>query len=771
MERLRGAVAAVVCFATVTATLLSWQSFTTDPRHYLVPGLVIGGLVLVAGVAVRWARMPGAVVALVQLAVGLLATSAYLSGTPIPVTAAARARLDQAFTDCGNVLAHNLPPMPVQHGLAPMLLPGALLAYWVADVLACTLRRPSLAGLVLLGVFTVPFSVVGGGVRWFVFVLAAVGFLALLAVQESDRVGRWGRRLGDDTPGAVNGITDQGRAGAPVLIGAAATALAVAVPSFLPTMSIDVSSWGGGGNHSHDPIVVTNPMVGMYGSLHQQPNQPLVQVAVTSGVPQQPAYLRIAVLTKFNGTEWSTGDRSIPTDHTSEQAIDLPAGVQVGDATSYRITALPSFKSSWLPTFDVTTRISAAGDWRFDTDTYDFIAADPSLTTAGLTYADTAAPLAPSKQALERAPSGAAGVPSTYTELPTGFPTQVTQLAESLTADQPTPFQQAVALQNWFAKSGGFRYSLERSGGDSSDDLLHFVTDNKVGYCQQFATAMAAMARAIGIPARVAVGFLHSTPTPDGSYVFRGQDMHAWPELWFQGVGWVRFEPTPGVGASLPAYTQGVRLAGAGAGIDPGDTPTKAPPGEKGPGIHGKKPDQGARPATTPVRQPVSHPDRRSWAWAWVCLGILVAAALLASPWWLRRRRRLRRLAGGVEDAWAELRDTASDLGLPWAEGASPREQGSRLGRYVGTGEAYEALGRIVLAVERTRYARTPGSSATARDTAVVLAALEERTDAPTMRRARVLPRSLFSARPTGEGRGRAAAERESERRLVDRVG
>ena len=66
---------------------------------------------------------------------------------------------------------------------------------------------------------------------------------------------------------------------------------------------------------------------------------------------------------------------------------------------------------------------SAVGDWRFDTDTYDFIAADPTLTTAGLTYADTAAPIDPSKEALEHAPFGSTGVPASYTELPAGFQT------------------------------------------------------------------------------------------------------------------------------------------------------------------------------------------------------------------------------------------------------------------------------------------------------------------------------------------------------------
>ena len=78
------------------------------------------------------------------------------------------------------------------------------------------------------------------------------------------------------------------------------------------------------------------------------------------------------------------------------------------------------------------------------------------------------------------------------------------------------------------------------------DLLAAFVTNDRVGYCEQFAAAMAAMGRVLGIPSRVVVGFLDGTTQEDGRILYTSDDRHAWPEMYFTGVGWVRFEPTPG---------------------------------------------------------------------------------------------------------------------------------------------------------------------------------------------------------------------------------
>src|SRR5690606_28719934 len=99
--------------------------------------------------------------------------------------------------------------------------------------------------------------------------------------------------------------------------------------------------------------------------------------------------------------------------------------------------------------------------------------------------------------------------------------------------------------------------SLERVDAVGDDDLLAFLSPaGRTGYCEQFSASMALMARSLGIPARVAVGFL-SPERAGNDWVFSAHDLHAWPELYFEGAGWVRFEPTPGSrSGGAPDYTR-----------------------------------------------------------------------------------------------------------------------------------------------------------------------------------------------------------------------
>ena len=132
------------------------------------------------------------------------------------------------------------------------------------------------------------------------------------------------------------------------------------------------------------------------------------------------------------------------------------------------------------------------------------------------------------------------------TAVPRDLPEVITTRAREVTRGADSDFAKAVALQDWFRQDGGFRYSLEQRSGSGMDLLAAFVTDDRVGYCEQFAAAMAAMGRALDIPSRVVVGFLDGTTQPDGRILYTSDDRHAWPEMYFSGVGWVRFEPTPG---------------------------------------------------------------------------------------------------------------------------------------------------------------------------------------------------------------------------------
>ena len=103
-----------------------------------------------------------------------------------------------------------------------------------------------------------------------------------------------------------------------------------------------------------------------------------------------------------------------------------------------------------------------------------------------------------------------------------------------------------LTLQDWFRSE--FQYSLNVPQGHSTSAIEAFLR-NRIGYCEQFAGTFAAMARSLGVPARVAVGYTQGLEQPDGSRQVLGKNAHAWPEIWFDGLGWVPFEPTPGRGA------------------------------------------------------------------------------------------------------------------------------------------------------------------------------------------------------------------------------
>jgi transglutaminase-like putative cysteine protease len=122
-----------------------------------------------------------------------------------------------------------------------------------------------------------------------------------------------------------------------------------------------------------------------------------------------------------------------------------------------------------------------------------------------------------------------------------------------VTAGARSPYAAVLALESWFRQRGGFRYE-EQPPLSNRPPLVHFVTSSRAGYCQHFAGAMAVMARLLGIPARVAVGFT-SGKYEDGAWTVSDHNAHAWVEVWFPRYGWVPFDPTPGRGTFSALYS------------------------------------------------------------------------------------------------------------------------------------------------------------------------------------------------------------------------
>jgi transglutaminase-like putative cysteine protease len=787
---------AAVTAATTWLTMLSWRGFSDLWGQFLGPLILVAVVVPVSGVLLRAAPIPRRLGALLHVLVVALLVWLMLGGSPTHPFSSSHdlgVRVGHAWMSAQTYQA------PIPHsvpGVAPLLIPCGALALLVVDMLACWLRRVPLAGLPLLAVYCVPISVIGNGVSWVVFLLAAAGFLLMMFLHESAHITRWGRPLGTSAaaadPSGFGVRTGASKSNA-TTVGSAALVLAVLLPVFIPTLHLDgLGLFGPGG--SGDGVKVINPVVDMRRNLNRGKDVPLLTVKTDD---TDPSYLRIAVLTLFNGVEWTSGNRSIVSDQTASGLLPLAeqglAANVPTDPHNYTVTATQDFDSHWLPTMFPVSSVNAVGDWHWDATTMDFIAGNDSTSTADLTWTMSAVKPQLSSYSMINSLTAPLDIETPYTALPSTFPTYVSTLAKRVTAKAHSRFEQAVMLQSFFRDEGGFRYSLKRAGGDSSEALLNFLTPGKghrVGYCEQFAAAFAVMARTLDLPARVAIGFRSPKKTGNGQYVYSAYDLHAWPEVYFRGSGWVKFEPTPvsslpGGAGAVPTYTTDTPKKPSG----PASAPTSA----------------GGRFTTDPASRSTKRPgdtnattgsgSNADVPWTAILVTLLVLAvigAIAFVPGAVRRRRRSRRLEGGAEEAWDELRDSALDLGVGWPAYRSPHETGYLLSAWFGPEPdgaplvrpprgrgmapgAEDALGRIVFTLERVRYARSaedvPG--ALADDVRTCIISLEHGCTRGALRRARWFPRSLFGR--SRRAAARADLEREPEAvaagGVVDHVG
>jgi hypothetical protein len=333
-------------------------------------------------------------------------------------------------------------------------------------------------------------------------------------------------------------------------------------------------------------------------------------------------------------------------------------------------------------------------------------------TTVGLDYTASYLDIEPTAQQLADAPAPVS-VSSQYLYLPKSLPPMIVATANQVGGTGTTPYEKAVRLQSWFQTGGHFHYSVTapstKNDSGSSSAIVDFLQQKK-GYCVHFASAMAVMARALYIPARVAVGFLPGKQQADGWRVISSHDAHAWPELYFEGVGWVRFEPTPrddGVAATQPSWsvpTKSVPAVPSGSAVPEPTTSASSSAAAKTP----KKEITDPKVALAKKQSGAGVP--------WRLVGILLVVVLaLSAPLLTSRlssRRRWSRAGSAgttsalAEAAWADLRLKLSDLGVRWDPAWTPRVLEQQLvDEYEFTGEVLTALDRLAMEIETARYA------------------------------------------------------------------
>ena len=721
---LRFTVAAAV--ATALGSLALWPIF--ESAAWLPPSLVAVTVVALVGWAMRARSLPIALIPIIQAAALLIAAMWMLCRTHlwagvVPTTSSLRdlrTLLQTGLIQVGN----EVPPVNVTLGMIAVTVIALGLLALVVDAAAVTLRSPLIAALPLLAVYLVPAAVIHSGTPWWTFVPGAVGWLLILGVESREETMTWAPHAAGVTRSLSDGASAR-------RTGLAALALAVVIPLLLPGFSEPIFGHGtgsGGDGLAIDSSAVTlNPLASLKRDYLDAGDRQVLTVSTDSPAATAP-YLRLVALSEFDGTNWTAA----PFEPAPERELNagLPATVDgLADSTALpqrdytvRVTALDG---PYLPMPFPAIRQTIGGGWFADPATGTVFS--HQFSSAGTVYTVTAVDTtteADVMRARARAEPGASP-PVNATAGPTPqIPEMVTTLARSITAGTDNNFDAAVALQEWFRSN--FRYSTSVRSGSDVSYLQQFLTE-RVGYCEQFAATMALMAQSLGIPARVAVGFApgHAAATP-GSWTVSTHDAHAWPELWLQGSGWTRFEPTPRAGdgsaVAAPVYAQPGTVTGATAGSTARATrPTK-------PQVNGGA-DAVDREATS-VDTAGSGAVRHAIT-VIVILGIL---GLLAVPLIVRVRRRHRRLSGdpraAAHGAWDDLHDSVIDYGLAWSASDTPRQAGRRLVRQSALQpEAGAAIARLVLATEDASY----------RDVASVMptrSATDARADLAVVRRA-----------------------------------
>ncbi|MEV0596452.1 DUF3488 and transglutaminase-like domain-containing protein [Nonomuraea cavernae] len=632
-------------------------------------------------------------------------------------------------------------PVPANEGIALLTTGGVGLIAIIVDLFATRLRRAALAGLPLLALATVPATILTEPISWPAFIVAALGFTSLLIADGRERVGQWGRavlvrRSRSVAPDKARNLADtRGLRLSGKRIGFAAIALAVLVPAALPAMepvSFFTFGVGGSGSGTGNSISIPNPIANLKGQL-ELPERRIV-LSYTND-DDKPRYLRIYSLDTFDGDQFGmTQPKGAPDNRTDNGPLPPPPGLGQDVKLTNVVTDVQISeeiaKLSFLPLPYPPRQIRIAGDWRADVGT--LMVFSTRDEAAGLDYQVATSEPAPTPQLLGGLPQTRSAIDPRYLSVPEDLSPQIRDLALRVTADASTSYEAAVKLQEFFTRTGDFTYSLKTQGHDKSA-LRDFLLRHRAGYCEQFAASMAVLARIAGIPARVAIGYTGGTKVGD-RWMVGTNDSHSWPELYFEGVGWLPFEPTPtgslGQGsARVPDYTLPPPTS-----TDESSVPT---PGATSAGEE--------EPADPQARQNLRELDREATLATGGLppddsmplagkLGIGAGALLVlllvpALSRLVTRNRRIRALGWKVAEpsdevtsrvmagrhpsvaaVWAELDDVLYDYGMARQTSETPRALARRLTeQYEFDAGSAASIAAIASAVERVLYARAPG--------------------------------------------------------------
>jgi transglutaminase-like putative cysteine protease len=694
-----------------------------QPGAWLPGGLALAALILALGVLARRLRWPAPAVAALQIVawIGALTVvffreSAWFGIVPSPsVVDVAVALVEQTLQE----MATGVPPLPATLAVSFFFVAAIGGLAVVLDYVVIATRLPLLASVAVLTVGLAPSVAVPGRLDLWQVVLLAVSILFLLFTDARTR------------PGADRRVWTASSARA-LAVGAVAVVVALVVTPLLPVPDQRLNV-GRGGSMAIDASL-------RLGDDLRRPD-PVDVLTLRSDVAGAP-YLRVATLSRFDGDDWQPDATALDPLDDGFDSLPVASGIPVSDVKTH--IEIDRLRSAYLPVpFAATDVDGLGGDWGLQQENRTVVAVNADAT--GQTYDVTSTSVQPSLEQIRSATSRRADVDPVYRGLPERTPASIGDMARQVTADATTDYDAASELQQWF-RSSAFSYSLDSPVSDDFDgagvEAVEEFLRAREGYCVHYASAFAIMARSLGMPTRIVVGYLPGTATGeivdgDTVYTVSSHLLHSWPEVYFEDIGWMRFEPTNSLGAPPRFAAAGSSTTGNPDAAT--DAPTSAPTASAAP-------TRGAEDIAsgTPSGTVTAAGTGRAWATAGVVmLGVLVVLALPGTVGAARRRRRMR--AADTPASWLLVQETAIDLGIPAPASDSPRAFGDRL-RIAGADPADVA--RLVRTVERDAYAPPEGASRPGDGTAAAAASVRSSllAAAPKNRRWRALlaPRSLL---------------------------
>jgi transglutaminase-like putative cysteine protease len=731
------------------ARLFEGASFFTSVLAFALVG---HGLALLC----RRRGLPGgatAVVGVGGLVLGvswllLLHTTAYLLPTPTTV-AEAGDRLAEAWDVFSSVRA----PAPVHPGLVLAAAVATYVIAWVADTAAFRAAAPVEAAVPAASLFLFGAALGAPPLR---APTTAIFVAAVLAYWLATRA--WRATTSPSWAGHQVGGAGALLSGGSRLAGAAVLGALVVGPLLPGAGASALIPWRASDRNAGTRLTVS-PLVDIRARIVDQ-----AEVEVFRVRSEVRSYWRLTALDEFDGRIWRSDGRFRS---ATEELADI-GGVQPlrpgPDVLIDQEVEVLGLDAVWLPAAYRPVAFSGGGggggaadvDVGVDEESGTLIIGRDQ-SSEGLRYEVQSLVRLPTEAGLREASTRVRPVDRLYTTLPRSFSPAARRLAAGITAGQPTPYDRARALQDHF-RSGAYRYDTSVDPGHGEDDLERFLLQTRAGYCEQFAGAYAALARAIGLPARVAVGFTPGELQNDGSYHVRGSHGHAWPEVFLGEAGWVPFEPTPGRGIPGGEGYTGVAEEQAGPDGDQSGATTTSTTSTT---------VAGGATTTTPAGRPFDDaadaaggegdsaspwPARLAWA-ALAAVVLLVAwVLLLALATWLRRTRRrraARTTSGRVLVAWDEVGEALTAAGRPRRPAETPVEYAERVAGS-GTVDAGRLRGLALRATE-AGWAAEAVDEAGAAEAVAAAAAVEHGVRATRTRgehlRATVDPRPLLPRR------------------------